>query len=255
MGRDGRSSPAADLFGARRLVLLGLVLFITLRTQLPAQPRAATRGRLDVPGAILVTAATGTLTYALIRTGDKGWANLTTAALLLAAVVLYAAFVARQRTTESPLMDVTLLIRRPVAVGTVLILVATALMIMVFFLGTFYLQDHRGYGALATGLLFLPVALATMVGANGAGRVIGRTGPRLLGVLGLLLAAAGMAVPAFLDGTPAMVIGVGVAAVGTGVVFVVASATALGQIEPHEAGLVSGIVSTFHEFGASVVPR
>jgi hypothetical protein len=35
-------------------------------------------------------------------------------------------------------------------------------------------------------------------------------------------------------------------------VVVVASATALGQVGPHEAGLASGIVSTFHEFGASL---
>jgi hypothetical protein len=35
-------------------------------------------------------------------------------------------------------------------------------------------------------------------------------------------------------------------------VFVVASATALAQIDPGEAGLASGIVSTFHEFGASL---
>ncbi|AQU70531.1 MFS transporter [Streptomyces niveus] len=231
---------------------VGVVVLLTLRVQLPPQPRPAARGRLDIPGAVLVTAATGTLTYGLIRAGDQGWATLTTAAFLVVAAVLYVAFVARQRLAASPLMDVKLLIRRPVAAGTLLILVATALMIMVFFLGTFYLQDYREYGALTTGLLFLPVALSTMAGASAAGRIIGRTGPRTLGVLGLLLAAAGMVVPALWGGTTAMVIGVAVAAAGTGVVFVVASATALGQIEPHEAGLASGIVSTFHEFGASL---
>ncbi|MFF2185130.1 MFS transporter [Streptomyces sp. NPDC058155] len=231
---------------------VGVVVLLTLRVQLPPQPRPAVRGRLDIPGAVLVTAATGTLTYGLIRAGDQGWATLTTAAFLVVAAVLYVAFVARQRLAASPLMDVKLLIRRPVAAGTLLILVATALMIMVFFLGTFYLQDYREYGALTTGLLFLPVALSTMAGASAAGRIIGRTGPRTLGVLGLLLAAAGMVVPALWGGTTAMVIGVAVAAAGTGVVFVVASATALGQIEPHEAGLASGIVSTFHEFGASL---
>ncbi|MGW0774945.1 MFS transporter [Streptomyces sp. NPDC002835] len=233
-------------------VPVGVVLLLTLRTQLPRQQRSGANGRLDVPGAVLVTAATGTLTYALIRAGDQGWATLTTAALFLAAVVLYAAFVVRQRLAASPLMDVKLLVRRPVAAGTVLILVATALMIMVFFLGTFYLQDHREYGALMTGVLFLPVALLTMAGASAAGKIIGRTGPRVLGVVGLLVAAVGMTVPALWSGTVAMVAGVGVAAAGTGVVFVVASATALGQIEPHEAGLASGIVSTFHEFGASL---
>ncbi|MEH1097932.1 MFS transporter [Micromonospora sp. CPCC 205561] len=233
-------------------VPVGIILLLALRMQLQPQAPTGATARLDVPGAVLVTAATGALIYALIRAGDVGWGSPTILALLAAALLLYAAFVLRQRLAASPLMDVRLLVRRPVATGALLILVATALMISVFFLGTFYLQDHQGYGALRTGLLFLPVAITTMVGANAAGRVIGRIGARTLGVLGLLVAAAGMAVPAAVDGTVALVIGVSLAACGTGVLFVVASAVALGQVAPHEAGLASGIVSTFHEFGASL---
>ncbi|MEU3895237.1 MFS transporter [Streptomyces sp. NPDC045251] len=233
-------------------VPVGIGVFVALRIQLPPQPRPAERGRLDVMGAVLVTAATGTLVYALIRAGDKGWATRTTAALVVAAVVLYTVFAFHQRRASSPLMDVRLLVRRPVAAGALLILVATALMIMVFFLGTFSLQDHRGFGALATGLLFLPVALATMAGATVAGQVIGGLGARTLGVGGLLLAVGGMLTPAVWTSTPALVTGIAVAAAGTGVLFVVASATALEQIEPHQAGLASGIVSTFHELGASL---
>ncbi|MFF5637060.1 MFS transporter [Streptomyces sp. NPDC012825] len=233
-------------------VPVGVVLLVALALRLPKPQPAAARGTLDVLGAVLVTAATGTLTFSLVRAGDKGWLTASTLGLVLAAAVLYALFVWRQKSAAAPLMDIGLLTRRPVATGTLLILVATALMITVFFLGTFYLQDVRGHNALTTGLLFLPVAAATMVGANAAGRVIGRTGPRALGSIGLLLAALGMAVPALWDGTALMVVGVALAAAGTGVVFVVASATALGQVEPHEAGLASGIVSTFHEFGASL---
>lgn len=233
-------------------VPVGIILLLALRMQLPHQAPTGATARLDVPGALLVTAATGALIYALIRAGDVGWGSPTILLLLVAAVVLYAGFFVRQRLAASPLMDVRLLLRRPVAVGALLILVATALMITVFFLGTFYLQNYQGYGALRTGLLFLPVAITTMLGANAAGRAIGRTGARTLGVLGLLVAAAGMAVPAFVDGTLALVVGVAVAAAGTGVLFVVASAVALGQVAPHEAGLASGIVSTFHEFGASL---
>ncbi|MEU6073485.1 MFS transporter [Micromonospora sp. NPDC047074] len=233
-------------------VPIGVILLVALRMQLPPQAPTGASARLDLLGAVLVTAATGSLIYALIRAGDIGWGSPTILALLAAAVLLYAAFVFRQRRAASPLMDVRLLLRRPVATGALLILVATALMITVFFLGTFYLQNHRDYGALLTGLLFLPVAITTMLGANAAGRVIGKIGARTLGVLGLLVAAAGMAVPAAVDGTVALVIGVSVAASGTGVLFVVASAVALGQVAPHEAGLASGIVSTFHEFGASL---
>ncbi len=233
-------------------VPVGVILIFLLRQQLPTQPRAAVRGRLDILGAVLVTAATGTLIYALIGAGDRGWATPTTIGLIVAAAVLYVLFVVRQLRAASPLMDVRLLIRRPVATGTLLIMVATALMIMVFFLGTFYLQDYQGFNPLITGLLFLPVALFTMAGANLGGRLIGRLGARTLGVIGLLVAAAGMAVPAFVTGTVPLVIGIAVAAAGTGTLFVVASATALGQVEPEQAGLASGIVSTFHEFGASL---
>jgi uncharacterized membrane-anchored protein YitT (DUF2179 family) len=90
--------------------------------------------------------------------------------------VLYALFAVLQRTTHSPLMDLRILTRRPVVAGTLLILVATALMIAVFFLGSFSLQHLQGYGALRTGLLFLPVAVATIIGAQAAGRIIGHLG-------------------------------------------------------------------------------
>lgn len=233
-------------------VPIGLVLLLTLRRLLPVLPASADRTRLDAPGALLVTAATGTAIYALINAGDRGWLTTATLGPLVAAAVLYIAFALWQRTAKAPLMDLNILTRRRVAAGTFLILIATALMIAVFFLGSFYLQNLQDYGALRTGLLFLPVALATILGANSAGQVIGRTGPRPLALVGLGIAALGMAVPAIRHGPAAMVIGISLAAAGIGATFVVASTTALAQVDHHEAGLASGIVSTFHEFGAAL---
>lgn len=231
-------------------VPIGLAILVALAVLLPARHPSADRPRLDVLGAILVTASTASLIYGLIAAGDRGWLTALTGGLVLASAVGYALFVVWQGRSRSPLMDLRLLARRPVATGAFLILMATALMIAVFFLGTFYFQHARGYGALRTGLLFLPVALATMLGANLTGRVIGRWGARGPAVAGLTVAAIGMAVPAISMHPVSVVIGVAVAAAGTGAMFVIASATALGQVAPHEAGIASGIVSTFHEFGA-----
>ena len=64
--------------------------------------------------------------------------------------------------------------------------------------------------------------------------------------------ALGLAVPALWAGTLSMVLGLSAAAAGIGSLFLVASATALGQVEPEKSGVASGIVSTFHEFGASI---
>ncbi|MFD1936260.1 MFS transporter [Nonomuraea mangrovi] len=234
-------------------VPIGLVIAAVLAVLLPArQASSAGRPRLDVLGAILVTSSSASLIYALIAAGERGWLTALTGWLVIAAAVGYVVFVLWQRRARSPLMDVRLLVRRPLATGAFLILMATALMIAVFFLGTFYFQQARGYGPLQTGLLFLPVALATMLGANLTGRVIGRWGGRGPAVAGLAVAAIGMAVPAVSMHPVSVVVGVAVAAAGTGAMFVIASATALGQVAPHEAGIASGIVSTFHEFGASL---
>src|SRR5207237_8702848 len=134
-------------------------------------------------------------------------------------------------------------------VGTVL--VATALTVAVFFLGSFYLQNHEWHGALITGLLFLPVAVASMAGANTAGKALAARGGRALTLAGMGITAAGFAVPVLLTGTAGILIGLSVAGAGLSVMFVVASATALGTVAPHEAGVASGLLSTFHEFGAA----
>ncbi|CAM5583243.1 MFS transporter [Streptomyces microflavus] len=231
-------------------VPVGLIVLVLLARILPSLPRAGT-GSLDIPGAVLVAAATGALIYALIRAGDHGWLDIVTVALVAAAAAAYAAFALWQRRAATPLMDLRLLGRRPVVAGTFVIAVTTALMVGAFFLGSFYLQNHQGHGALMTGVLFLPVALLTMAAAAAAGRVIGRLGARLLAVLALGVAAVGFLIPALWSGTMAMVTGVSVAAAGLGALFVVASATALASVAPHEAGVTSGIVSTFHEFGAA----
>ncbi len=233
-------------------VPVGLVILLALAVLLPPMPPAAKgRARLDVVGAVLVTAATAALIYGLIRAGEPEGSG---AALgfVAGSVVLYLVFAFWQRTTSSPLMNLDLIGRRPVAAGVFVILIATALMVAVFFLGTFYFQGRAGHGPLVTGLLFLPIAITTMLGANLGGRLIATMGARRIGVIGMTIAGVGLLVPALWSTALATVVGVSVGALGIGALFVVASATALGQVDPSEAGVASGLLSTFHEFGASI---
>ena len=233
-------------------VPIGVIVFAVLLRMLPADRPAASTGRLDVPGALLVTAGTGTAIYALINAGDRGWLSAATLGTLAGAIVLYGVFAWVQRSVRSPLMDLRIFTRRPVVAGIFMILVATALMIATFFLGSFYLQHFQQYGALRTGLLFLPVALAAIVGAQVAGTLVGHVGARMVALAGFAISAVGMAVPAIWSGAAVIVTGMTVSTVGLGAAFVAASTTTFAQIDHREAGLASGLLSTFHEFGASV---
>ncbi|MET8800827.1 MFS transporter [Nocardia sp. NPDC004568] len=230
-------------------VPIGFAIIAALTRMLPRTP--GNSARLDVLGAVLATASSTVLVYALITAGDHGWITVRTGVLLITAALGYTAFAVRQRRARTPLISLALLTRRSVRTGIVLIFTATALMIAVFFLGTFYFQHARGYSALTSGLLFLPVALATMAGADLTGRALAGVGIRPLAVGGLILATTGMAIPALSLHPLAVVTGIAIAAAGTGALFVVASATTLSQVEPAEAGIASGVLSTFHEFGAS----
>jgi EmrB/QacA subfamily drug resistance transporter len=236
-------------------VPVGIVLLATIPAVVPLR-RPDRAARLDVLGAVTVTAATGSFIYGMLNAGDAGWADLGTLLPIAAAIVLYGVFVVVERTVRTPLMRLNLLARRPIATGAFLMLVAAGVLIAGLFLGSQYLQHLRGLSALETGLFFLPAALALMIGAIAAGRLVGTIGTRPVAVVALALVAIGNALLIGLsaDGNvyAEALPGVTVFALGGGPLFVCATTSALGRVSLHEAGLVSGIVNTFNQLGAAI---
>ncbi|HEV8571183.1 MAG TPA: MFS transporter [Actinoplanes sp.] len=231
----------------------GLLLLLILPTLIPTTHRdRATRTPIDVTGAATVTLATGAVLYGLINAGTHGWAAASTLVPLALAVPLYAVFVAVERRNPAPLMPPRVLARRPVIAGSLLMLVGTGLLVGAFFLGSFYLQRQHGYTAAGTGLAFLPIALGTILGAHGGGHLVTKIDTRVLAAGSLAVAALGSALAAGAGGPVGLVLGLSVAAIGIGATFVTAFTTALTAVDPHEAGLRSGIVNTFHELGGGL---
>jgi MFS family permease len=220
----------------------------------PRHPDRA--ARLDVLGAVTVTAATGSLIYGTINAGDEGWSDPETLLPIAAAIVLYAVFVVVERTVRNPLMYPSLLSRRPIAAGAFLMLIASGVLIADLFLGSQYLQHLRGLSALETGLFFLPAALALMIGATAAGRLVGTIGIRPVAVVGLVLVAIGNGLLIGLSAGGNVYVralpGTFLFALGGGPLFVCATTSALGRVGPGEAGLVSGVVNTFNQLGAAI---
>lgn len=228
---------------------VGAVLFVALVRTLPRLPGWG--GRLDWIGAVIVTASTAALILGLVNAGDAGWISVATLLPVAAALLGYAAFVWRQRTAKHPLIDLTMVTRRPVVTGFGLIFVATALMIGVFFLGSFIFQRVHGFTALDTGLVFLPVALGAIAGAQIGGRAVTRLGVRVVGTSGLVITAGATIVAAITASMTVLVIAMSVAALGIGLAFVASATGVFSAVAPQEAGVGSGALSTFHEFGAA----
>src|SRR6266849_3664434 len=130
-----------------------LVVVLSLRL-LPAARGVAAAGRLDVAGALTVTASLMLAVYAIVNGNQKGWTSTQTVGLLATAVALLAVFLGIEARVRSPLMPLRLFRLRNVATANVVGVLWAAAMFAWFFLSALYLQLVLGYSPLQVGLSF-----------------------------------------------------------------------------------------------------
>ncbi len=232
------------------------VLVLSLRL-LPAAPGMAVQRRLDVAGAVTVTAALMLAVYAIVNGNEAGWTSGQTVGLLAAAAVLMAVFIAIEARVVAPLMPLALFKLRNLAVSNVVGILWAGAMFAWFFLSALYLQLVLGYSPLEVGLAFLPGNL--IMGALSVGlsaKLVMRYGIRPPLAVGLGLAGLGLLwfARAPVDGSfvvdvlPSMIL----LGIGAGIAFNPVLLAAMSDVEPSEAGLASGIVNTSFMMGGAL---
>ncbi|WP_327258447.1 MFS transporter [Streptomyces sp. NBC_01240] len=210
---------------------------------------------IDLPGALTMTAAPALLIYGLVQARDHGFGDAAAWGPLLAAALCAALFVLAERATASPLVRLSFLARRSMAGGCLVMLASAGVLISGFFLCSLYLQHVLGYSALRTGLMFLPAALATTIGAHLASQAVARIGWRVTSASGLVIAAVGGLLLSGVDRGNAwaeVLPGFALLSFGLGIGFVCAITSAMHGVGHLDAGLGSGLVNTAHELGASL---
>jgi EmrB/QacA subfamily drug resistance transporter len=236
---------------------IGVVVFVLSLRLLPTVSGGAEGARLDIAGAVTVTAALMIAVYAIVNGNVVGWTTARTLGLLGAAVTLFATFVWIESRVRSPLMPLGLFRLRNVATANVVGVLWAAAMFAWFFLSALYLQLVLGYSPLQVGLAFLPANL--IMGAFSLGlsaKLVMRYGIRTPIVLGLSLAAAGLAlfVRAPVDGSflvdvlPSMML----LGFGAGMALNPVLLAAMSDVKPEESGLASGVVNTSFMMGGAL---
>ena len=234
-------------------VPVGVALLVLAPISLPAGER--TRRRLDVPGALLITASMTALVYGLERAPDSGWLSAATLSWLATAVLLLVVFVTVERRTAAPLVPLAFLVHRGRAAGYVMILTLGGAMLSILYFLTQFLQNVLHYSALTAGVAYLPVPV--IVGMMGwlVSRVVGRTGVRPFLIVGPLAVVAGMMWASLLSTHanylqvlgPLVLVGL-----GQGSSFVRLTLNAVASVGDSRAGLASGLLNTSQQLGASV---
>jgi EmrB/QacA subfamily drug resistance transporter len=236
-------------------VPVGVATAIGVLRVVPGARPVAMGRRLDLLGAVTAVAGLVLLVYGIEGANEHGWGSARTVSLLIASAALLATFLFIERRVREPVLPPTTWGNRSLVSGVGLILVATALLVAVFFLNTIYLQDILGWSALETGLAFLPLVLVIGAAANVAKNLIPRIGSRGLAALGLLLVSGGalllLAAPDTASYGTDVLPGFLVIGFGVGLVFPAASIAAMSEVGEEVAGLASGMMTTGHELGAA----
>jgi MFS family permease len=213
--------------------------------------------RVDIAGAVTVTAALMLAVYAIVNGNEVGWQTGQTLGLLAASVALLGAFLVIESRVSHPLVPLGLFKHRTLATANGVAVLLAGSMFAWFFLTALYLQLVLGYSPLQVGLAFLPSSL--IMGAFSLGlsaKLVMRFGLKPPMVVGMLLMAAGLLLYARVpvDGSFALDVlpGSVLLGIGAGMGFNPLLLAAMGDVEPTEAGLASGVVNTAFMMGGAL---
>jgi EmrB/QacA subfamily drug resistance transporter len=217
-----------------------------------AESRDPAGRRVDWAGLTTFSAAMFALVLGLLRGNDEGWSSTSIVVLLVAAVVLFAAFIAVEARQSRPMVDLGLF-RRPGFVGAQVtsFAIGAGFFSMFLFLAL-YLQNGLGYSPLQAGLRFLPITLVIFVVSPLVGRFGHAVPARVFLGGGLVLIGCGLILMSGLDTNSswtALLAGFVVTGIGTGLVNPTLAGVAVGVVPPQQSGMASGMNATFRFVG------
>jgi EmrB/QacA subfamily drug resistance transporter len=236
---------------------IGVLVVLAALRLLPDDAGVAAEGRLDLAGAVTITASLMLAVYAIVNGNEKGWSSAQTVGLLVAAAALLVLFLAIESRVRAPLVPLRLFRLRNVATANVVGILMAAGMFAAFFLSALYLQQVLGYTPFEVGLAYLPSTIVWGAVSLGlSDKLVMRYGIKKPQVVGMLLMALGVVLFArapvdgnyVLDVLPCMLL----QGLGAGIAFNPLLLAAMSDVAPEESGLASGVVNTSFMMGGAL---
>ncbi|HAM28205.1 MAG TPA: MFS transporter [Microbacteriaceae bacterium] len=219
-------------------------------------------GGVDWVGLALVSGGLVAILVPLIEGQDKGW-PLWTYLSIAGGVVLIVFFALWElfdtRRGKSPLVPPHLFSHAAFTGGTILALVYFAAFTSIFFSISILWQSGLGHTALESGLVSIPFALGSIVGASQSNRLAARLGRNVL-VIGVAMVTAGLAalwlilllIPATDLTNWDLLVPLLVAGIGSGLFIAPNAQFIVATVDPQEAGAASGVIGTMQRLGSAV---
>ncbi|MBJ7328823.1 MAG: MFS transporter [Solirubrobacteraceae bacterium] len=215
----------------------------------PVRVTGSVLSRLDPPGLVLSTLALLAVTYALVQGSEDGFASGPIVGALVIAIAAGLTFTLCERRARHPLVDVDLFRNRVFAGGTVAQILWGLSINGVFFFTSLFLQDILALSPTQAGLVFVPLAVALVIGVAIAPRLVTAFGAHVTVAAGMVIVAIGLlpiAIRGHGAGVTEQVIGCAVVGLGSGLTTPLTSAI-LAVLPPDRTGIGSAVVAVARE--------
>jgi EmrB/QacA subfamily drug resistance transporter len=236
-------------------VPVGVIAFL-LAPRFVRESRSDRETSQDIAGAVTVTAGLALLVYAVSSAPNHGWGTSWTLSRIAVAVVLLLAFLVIEARAKYPLLPFSIFRIRTVAGANVAGLLLGAVVFANFFILTLYVQQVLGYSALKTGITFVATAGSAVLFAGLAQALVTKIGAKTVMAIGFVAMIAGMLwytqIPVHASFASDLLPGYLLVGFGLPFTFIPVSIAALAGIEPHEAGLASGLINTAQQIGGAI---
>ena len=235
---------------------LGIVTALLAARLLEPDRGIGIRQGADILGAVMVTAALMLGVYTIVQTSDYGLVSVRTAVLGAVTMVLLVAFVVRQARGRNPILPLRLFRSRKVTGSNIVQALMSTSFLGFFFVCSLDFQRVQGYGPMAIGLAFLPVAVvmalfsirfsALLIGRFGAGRML--VAGQAVALVALAMVAVG---PTHANYLVHMLVPLALLGLGGGLTFPALTMIAMEDVSPMDAGLASGLLNTTGQVGGA----
>ena len=214
--------------------------------------------RLDLAGALLMCAATVALLLALTWGGARfAWSSLTILGLIATSGLLWLAFYARMSTASEPLLPVGIMANKVVRAGVPAAAFAMGTLVGLSIVLPLYLEGVVGLTASESGLALIPLMSGVVVGATGAGRIMGRLRHyKRISLIGLFAAIVALAMLAAEPrGLPTWLFAacLGMTGIGLGTVLPISTVAVQNAVPMPQIGVVTGLVNFFRSLGGALL--
>jgi EmrB/QacA subfamily drug resistance transporter len=236
---------------------IGAITVALGRALIPADGGDRTRGRVDWLGSLLVTASLMSAIYAIVEASGHSWGSSLVLGFGGLAATLMAVFVALETRIDHPILPLRILRVRGLVSSSIVRGFLVTGMYSTFFLGTLYLEHVLHYGALQTGLAFLPWTLTVAALSLGiTARLVERFGAMRVLIAGMLTVIVGLGllttVGSHTSFFPTIFLAYFAIGLGIGSAFMPLLTIAMADVPAADAGLGSGIVNVSQQVAGAL---